>query len=621
MNKKILALTVSSLLALTACSGDNGNNGSNGSNGSNGQDGATGQAGPAGPTGPAGPAGTTNEVSFLEISPAITDAEKNNIRSTREATVDGETQYVDYQLLLATGDEDNGEIYGLAKDYQDNIVKYTDNSNYICNGTDGGVGSGLDHVSLLQKNNKLYMVSQFECSIGAMYMNEVEQDSQGKLTAKPGTLQFVSQKDEFGGWTHCAGMTTPWESHLGSEEYEPDAKSPEGTYYDEVTARFWQGDANKNNPYYYGWTPEVQVKADGTASFFKHYSMGRMAHELAYVMPDKKTTYLSDDGTDVGLFMFVADTAEDLSTGTLYAAKWSQTSAEGIGEAVLSWIDLGHASNSQIRAVVAAKKSFSDIFASETPNGDDTCPTGGFSFVKTANGKECLMLQDIDGSGAVDSTDEVIASRLETRRFAAMKGATTEFRKEEGITFNARDNQLYVAMSEVRKGMSDGTGDIQVAENECGGVYALSVAKDEAIGSDYVAYNMKGLVAGSVADYTGTSLEGNTCDVDSIASPDNVAYLEGSDILVIGEDTSAHPNDMVWAFDVSKKSLTRIATTPYGSETTSPYWYKDINGFGYLTLTTQHPFGEVPGSYVRPEGVDIRSTAGYIGPFDFSTLK
>ena len=26
-------------------------------------------------------------------------------------------------------------------------------------------------------------------------------------------------------WTPCAGSVTPWETHLGSEEYEPDAKA------------------------------------------------------------------------------------------------------------------------------------------------------------------------------------------------------------------------------------------------------------------------------------------------------------------------------------------------------------------------------------------------------------
>jgi hypothetical protein len=169
--------------------------------------------------------------------------------------------------------------------------------------------------------------------------------------------------------------------------------------------------------------------------------------------------------------------------------------------------------------------------------------------------------------------------------------------------------------------MADSAGDIQLNANKCGGVYALGVAVDSTIGSDYVAYDMKGLVMGMPVDYTGTSLEGNSCDVDSLASPDNVTFLEGTDILVIGEDTDYHPNDMVWAYDVSKKTMTRIASTPYGSETTSPFWHKNINGFGYLTLTTQHPFGEVSSSYVRPAGVDIRSTAGYVGPFDFSKLK
>ena len=65
------------------------------------------------------------------------------------------------------------------------------------------------------------MVAQFECQVGAMYGFELEQDSTtGELSVKEGTMQYISQKDGFGGWVHCAGMTTPWNSHLGSEEYE-----------------------------------------------------------------------------------------------------------------------------------------------------------------------------------------------------------------------------------------------------------------------------------------------------------------------------------------------------------------------------------------------------------------
>ncbi len=246
-----------------------------------------------------------------------------------------------------------------------------------------------------------------------------------------------------------------------------------------------------------------------------------------------------------------------------------------------------------------------------------------------------FAIAGLNGDTAVDAADEAIAARLETRRMAAYKGATTEFRKEEGITFNERDNKLYIAMSEVAYGMESnekkgvtnttydlgGNNDIRVEYNPCGAVYALDVATNSTIGSDYVAYSMKGLVSGTPVDYSGTALEGNTCDVDGIASPDNVTFLQGSDILVIGEDTSAHPNDMVWAYNIKDGSMERIFTGPYGSETTSPFWHKDINGFGYLTVTTQHPFGEVSGSYTRPAGVETKSEAGYIGPFDFSDVK
>ena len=305
---------------------------------------------------------------------------------------------------------------------------------------------------------------------------------------------------------------------------------------------------------------------------------------------------------------------------------------------------MGHASDAEVRAIVAAKKSFSDVFNTETINADGSCPTpgtgldasNGFKSVNTAGGvKECLQLKDITGDSLINDADVAIAARMESRRMAAMLGATSEFDKKEGITFDNRGKNLYIAMSQIRYGMEDsakkgsantsydigGNNDIRLSYNYCGGVYSLGVATNEDIGSDYVAYSMKGLVAGTPVDYTGTAMAGNNCDVDGIANPDNLTFLEDSNILVIGEDTGEHPNDMVWAYDVSTDKMSRIATTPYGSETTSPYWYKDLNGHGYLTLVTQHPFGEVDKGYVRPTGVDIKTEAGYIGNFDFSKLK
>ena len=582
-----------------------------------------------GETGATGAPGSiySSDIQFTEIAPAITEEEKNSIRATTEVTIAGDSQAIGYTTLIKTGDTNNGETFGAVKDYTDAVITELDGSPVLCNGTDTGTGSGLDHFSFLQKNGKIYSVAQFECAPGAMYMSEIEQAADGKLSVKANSLQFVSQKEEFGGWVHCAGMTTPWNSHLGSEEYEPNAASPGGSYYNEVSNKYW-GNAALNSPYYYGWTPEVKVNADGTPDYTKHYSMGRFAHELAYVMPDNKTVYLSDDGTDVGLFMFVADTAEDLSSGQLYAAKWNQTSNSGLGEAIITWIDLGHSTDSTIKSLLDPDNdyttndgiTFANIFATEAPTGT-SCPTAGFVYTKTATGAECLQLQDVNNDTTVDAADEALAARFETRRMAAYKGATTEFKKEEGITFNERDNKLYIAMSNVGSSMSDGADDIQVASNGCGGVYALDVAKNETIGTDYAVYSMKGLVAGTPTDYTGTPLEGNTCDVNGIASPDNLTFLKDTDILVIGEDTSAHPNDMAWSYNIKNGKMERIFTGPYGSETTSPFWHKNINGKGYLSMTVQHPFGEVAGGYVRPAGVETRTEAGYIGPFDFSKLK
>jgi hypothetical protein len=69
--------------------------------------------------------------------------------------------------------------------------------------------------------------------------------------------------------------------------------------------------------------------------------------------------------------------------------------------------------------------------------------------------------------------------------------------------------------------------------------------------------------------------------------------MPGYNTLIIGEDTgSGHQNDMIWAFNTQSGSLTRIQTTPYGSETTSPYFYPNINGFAYLMSVVQHPYGE-----------------------------
>ena len=565
----------------------------------------------------------TTKVAFSPITTPTTDSQKKSVRTSSSVSVDGQSQNLFFTKLMATNTLNNNETFGLVKDFQDLPISFEDGAPYICNGTNSGVGSGLDYTSILQKNSKLYMVSQFECQVGAMYKAELEQDAKtGKLSVKDDSLEFISQKAGFGGFVHCAGQRTPWESHLGSEEYETDARFVENSadaagltgnkYYDE-TSKYWGGDATKMSPYYYGWTPEVTIASNGKAVYTKHYSMGRMSHELSFVMPDKKTVYQSDDGTNVGFFMYKADKSENLSAGTLYAAKWKQTSSANGGSADISWIKLGHATDSEIKAILDPDGNvntndaplFSDIFTTAEVGSAGTCPTG-FNAINTSVGFECLSLK---------SGMEQTAAFLETRRYASYMGATTEFRKEEGITYSPQHNKLYVAMSAIAYGMEDnkkkgsaetkydvgGHNDIKLPYNACGGVYALD------LNDKYEATNMSAIITGeSITE----DADGNRCNLNKLSNPDNVTMLEGTDLLFIGEDTSSHINNVIWSFNLETKELLRVLTTPLDAETTSPFWYKNINGFSYMTAVTQHPMEDVADA--SPDSKE--SFIGVLGP-------
>jgi hypothetical protein len=127
---------------------------------------------------------------------------------------------------------------------------------------------------------------------------------------------------------------------------------------------------------------------------------------------------------------------------------------------------------------------------------------------------------------------------------------------------------------------------------------------------------MYGVVSGIMRTYAKEGdYANNKCDIDGIANPDNVTYMVGRDILIIGEDTgSGHQNDFIWAYNVKTQKLTRIQTTPYGSETTSPYFYPNINGWGYLTSVIQHPYGESDQDKLS-DPADAAAYTGYVGPF------
>ena len=176
----------------------------------------------------------------------------------------------------------------------------------------------------------------------------------------------------------------------------------------------------------------------------KHYTMGRLAFELGDIMADRKTVYMGDDGDDVIRAMFIADKPQDLSAGTLYTAKWRQSDDAGFAKANLQWIRLGHASDDEIAALIDKGLAFSDIWEVASPDEVKADPAKYDSYkplyVYTGTGGEKSLHYYRLKPGM-----EQAAAFLETRRYAAWLGATTEFTKMEGQAHNAADNKLYLS--------------------------------------------------------------------------------------------------------------------------------------------------------------------------------
>lgn len=634
----IESLLVAAALVAGGCAGEDGKDGRDGTNGTNGQDGTDGTNGTNGTNGTDGTNGTNGTdasarvLSFTPVGAPVTDADKRAVIASPEAFLDGQTVALTYRTEARSGATFGANVFGKIVDQNGNAVHAADGSEFV--------SPSNDFSSILDVGSQLYEITHFETQPGGMYISTLAQDAAGMLTMM--STRPVDFSGVHGLWNPCAGSVTPWNTHLGSEEYPQDARQTETA----TTVANVTGSSNTNmlryfgldpatatvdqakaafKPYFYGFPVEVVVGSGGTTTVKKHYAMGRHAVELAYVMPDRKTVYITDDGTNDSLQMFIAKTPGDLSEGRLYAARWFQTSATGAphGTADLYWIELGmNARSADVEALVTGGITFSQIFDTQPMAADGTCPTSFTPVnVDASISGECLRLR---------AGMELAASRLESRRYAAYLGATTEFRKLEGITYNAAGHRLYVAFSELNNGTKHGDArdkggpdHMRLAENKCGAVFELTIAHDSVIGSDYVATDARALLEGIwLADpatpnpypanspYAGK----NECSVSAIANPDNLSYIPGYNLLLVGEDSgSEHQNDAVWAYNTETGSLDRIMTTPYGAETTGVYFYPNVRGHAYIKAQVQHPFGESDqGSLLDPS--ELRSYTGYIGP-------
>ncbi|KEO81125.1 alkaline phosphatase PhoX [Tumebacillus flagellatus] len=444
----------------------------------------------------------------------------------------------------------------------------------------------VTHYEYITKDNS--GTSAYGIIPASMSLTTLDQNKTNGML-KPTDLKKIDFSGVGGLWIPCNGSLSPWNTHLGSEEYEADARAfaadNSKTYVKSFTQNYYQDPSKAGNPYVYGYIPEVTVKADNSTSVVKHYSMGRFSHELSKVMPDNRTVYFGDDGSNTMMFMYVADKEKDLSAGTLYAAKWLQTSDQNGGAANLQWIKLGHATDDQVKSYIDKGLTFNDLF--ET--ADQATP--GFTKIKTYPSGNVEYLKVKPGM-------EQAAAFLESRRYGAILGATCEFNKMEGVTLNAKDKKVYIAMSYVEKGMTVDTknevqDDIKLPKISSGVTYELSLQggqKDRsgnAIDSQYVAGTMQGLIVGE--DLAKPDALGNLANVDKVANPDNLSYSADMRTLFIGEDSGMHINNYVWAYNIDTHKLSRLVSLPAGAEGTGLQMVDNLNGFSYLMSNIQHP--------------------------------
>jgi secreted PhoX family phosphatase len=393
-------------------------------------------------------------------------------------------------------------------------------------------------------------------------------------------------------WITCGSSLSPWNTHLSSEEYEPDAFFTSDNKVFKSFSKNLFGDETVANPYHYGHMPEIIVNPDGTGTAIKHYGMGRLSHELIQVMPDNRTALMGNDATNSGLFMFVADKEKDLSAGTLYVAKLGSGFSINPADAPakLSWIKLGHAKSAEIEKMANTLKP-TDIMTVHKADPNDA------SFTK-------IFYNGVANWVKLKPGMEKAAAFLETQRYAYLMGASMGFTKMEGTTVNIKDKIAYSALQNIQDSMVKGgkgwNAQSGIAVDKAliaGGVLAHNMAGGQTdqsaapINSEWVPFQTRALFMGE--DIASDAL-GNLANPELVSNPDNLKFSEKLRTLFIGEDSSTHVNNYVWAYNVDTKQLSRLMSMPVGAEATGLGVVDDLNGWTYITANFQHPGDWIP---------------------------
>ena len=603
---KLSLLSLSVLVALTACNGDDGKDGENGQNGIDGAKGADAPIVAVSSTPvltrlATVPAGAEVTGAFLtdegdlffnvqHPSDANTETDNVNGKAYDKGTV-GVLRGVNFNNLpknvvsspVPETDFERQTVVSALGEYQ--ILGQT-NDTFANLGEQGlarglGVHYGIISDEKIIENNapdfngyvstgegEGYLFTNWESYPGGMSRMKIEKDDFGSWSVKDA---MMINFDHVGGTAaNCFGSISPWGTPLTSEEWIVN------TTVDTTTSPSWNDPSNTRtdgiealtapdfpNPYRYGYIAEVTEPTSVEPVVVKHYTIGRYEHENSTVMPDRKTVYSSQDDTGGVLFKFIADTPEDLSSGTLYGAKLAQDKGSSDPATTgfdVTWVELGSSNNTTIEAWIS---EYDGIDTDDYDEGRSSYMT--IADVQAwANGD--ATYPSVENGGSTVTAGQPMDDRavfLESRQAAKMKGATAEWRKLEGISIN-HDRALeavgkeeavadedvmqafmYYGIADIDNTMIDGEGDIQLSARvkDCGGIYRSKLEEN------YDISRIEPVVMGGT--YRSSLTGAERCDVNQLSQPDNVIVMKDGRII-IGED-GFQENNTLWMYDPKSK--------------------------------------------------------------------
>ncbi len=254
----------------------------------------------------------------------------------------------------------------------------TEEGQILSDGGETGVNFDLNAYVPIEGEKEGWLYTSNETRPGGGFLQRIQQDSDGfyrVLESK--RIQF----DQVGGtWNNCSGNITPWGTILSGEEYAPQSTDDSRFQQAIQTARN-QGITFSEDPLNFGMVVEIDPQ---TGKVTKHRSLGRFSHESAIVLPDEKTAFTTDD-TRGGIFAkFVADQEQDLSKGTLYAAKFDRENQK------VDWIEIpdDHLNDARSYAISQGATGF------DRPEDMEYNPVDGMVYwVETGDNKKAGKLK------------------------------------------------------------------------------------------------------------------------------------------------------------------------------------------------------------------------------------